>query len=285
MEMLDHRVVAVLFRKDLRNYLANPTGYVFLTLFISATAAAAFVQDDFFARNLADLALLNELMPAILMVFVPALTMSSWADEHRFGTDELLLTLPVRDIEVVLGKYLGALGLFTVALAFSSAHIVVLAYLGDPDPGLMVSTYLGYWFMGALLVSIGLLGSMLSGTPTGGFVLGVLGCAGVGFAASEGSGLLGTSLCALGAALIWLVVRGDARFCGAAAAVGGALALIAWLVPLWPGFEAPFESLSLAEHFRSFGEGVIRLGDISYFIGGTCLVLYLCGVLLGRRHW
>lgn len=63
---------------------------------------------------------------------------------------------------MVLGKYLGALGLYTVALAFSLAHLVVLAYLGDPDPGLMVSTYLGYWLMGAFLVGIGLLGSMLS---------------------------------------------------------------------------------------------------------------------------
>ena len=108
-------VIGALFRKELRSFLGNPTGYVFLTLFIVASASAAFLTDSFFSRNLADLATLNRWMPAILMFFVPAVTMGLWADERRSGTDELLLTLPVRDGEVVLGKFLGALGVYTVA--------------------------------------------------------------------------------------------------------------------------------------------------------------------------
>ena len=113
------QVVGALFRKELRSFLGNPSGYVFLTLFIVASAAAAFLTDSFFSRNLADLATLNRWMPAILMFFVPAITMGLWADERSTGTDELLLTLPVRDGEVVLGKFLGALGVYTVGLLFS----------------------------------------------------------------------------------------------------------------------------------------------------------------------
>ena len=115
---IDFGVVSAVFRKDMRQYLGNPTGYVFLTLFIATTAAAAFLQDGFFSRNLADLAELNAMMPAILMFFVPAITMGAWAEERRGGTDELLLTMPVRDVEVVVGKYLGVFGMYAISLAF-----------------------------------------------------------------------------------------------------------------------------------------------------------------------
>ncbi|MBC8073684.1 MAG: ABC-2 transporter permease, partial [Deltaproteobacteria bacterium] len=192
--MIDFKVVGAIVRKDLRQYLGNPTGYVFLTLFIATTAAAAFLQEEFFSRNLADLATLNAMMPAILMFFVPAITMNAWADERRAGTDELLLTLPVRDGEVVLGKYLGVLGMYTVSLGLTAlAQLSVLSFLGEPDKGLMFSTFTGYWLMGALFAAIGLVGSMLTLNTTVAFILGGLGCAGLVFAGTLpwASGLLG----------------------------------------------------------------------------------------------
>jgi ABC-type transport system involved in multi-copper enzyme maturation permease subunit len=148
--------------KELKSFLGNPTGYVFLTLFIALCAGAAFWPREFFDRNLADLATLNRQMPVILMLFVPAITMTLWADERRAGTDELLLTLPVRDTEVVLGKFVGAVGVLSIGLAFSLANVIVLKYLGQPDVGLMFSTFLGYWLMGTLFVAIGMIGSLLS---------------------------------------------------------------------------------------------------------------------------
>src|SRR5690606_5811478 len=203
---LDFKVVSAIFRKDMRVYLGNPTGYVFITLFIAATSAAAFLQEEFFSRNLADLATLNAVMPAILMFFVPAITMNAWADERRAGTDELLLTLPIRDGEVVLGKYLGVLGMYTLSLALTAgAQLSVLAVLGEPDKGLMFSTFAGYWLMGALFAAIGLLGSMLTLNTTVAFILGALGCAGLVFTGTLpwASGLVGVVLCALLAMLVW----------------------------------------------------------------------------------
>jgi ABC-type transport system involved in multi-copper enzyme maturation permease subunit len=295
---LDFKVVSAVFRKDMRQYLGNPTGYVFLTLFIATTAAAAFLQEGFFARNLADLAELNRMMPAILMFFVPAITMAAWADERRAGTDELMLTMPVRDAEVVLGKYLGVLGMYTVALAFALAHVGVLAVLGDPDPGLMVATYFGYWLMGALFCAVGLVASMFTHNPTVAFILGAVGCAGLVFAASEpwASGLLGSMLLGLLGALVWLAARGQPRGAAIAGAITAGVVSLAWLAEVLPWVENEggsgrnwfldgFGALSVEQRFASFGEGVVRLGDVLYFAGGVVALLYLAAFLLGRRQW
>lgn len=313
--MIDFKVVSAIFRKDMRTYLGNPTGYVFITLFIVVAQAVLILRGEFFARNLADLATLSEFMPVILMIFVSALTMNTWADERRSGTDELLLTLPVRDGEVVLGKYLGVLGTFTLSLALTAlAQLSVLALLGEPDKGLMFSTFAGYWLVGALFASIGLVSSMLTSNVTVAFILGVVGCALLVLTGSLpwASGLVGVVVCGLLAMLVWYAATGKTAWTSLIGLLCAVVVSLLWLArgirmvtneggddatatttaaagelerSLGDRFADVFGSLSVYDHFSSFGEGVIRLGDVLYFVGGVTLMLYLCAFLLGRRHW
>jgi len=238
-------IVRAIFKRNFIAYFSNPTGYVFICVFVLLSGFAAFWPHEFFNASLANLDQLNKYFPFIMLIFIPAITMSVWAEEKRQGTDELLLTLPATDLDVVVGKYLAAVAIYTVALLFSISNVLVLALLGSPDLGLMLANYVGYWLVGLAMLAVGMAASFLTSNLTVGFILGCLFNMPLAFAASADvlSGLLGTQL---------------------------AQGIRHW---------------SLSEQFRDFGRGVIGLAEVSYFLLIVAVMLYLSMVLIGRRHW
>jgi len=175
---MNTKVLYSVFKRNFVGYLSNPTGYVFICVFVLLSSIAAFLPDEFFNANLANLDQLNRWFPLIMLVFIPAITMGIWADERRQGTDELLLTIPASDFDIVLGKFKAAVCIYTISLLFSLVcNLLILKYLGTPDIGLFLCTYIGYWLVGIAMISIGMVASFLTGNLTVSYILGAICCA------------------------------------------------------------------------------------------------------------
>ncbi len=240
---MNTNVIGAIFRRNFVSYFSIPIGYVFICAFVLLSAFAAFWPSEFFNANLANLDQLNRSLPWIMLVFIPAVTMSIWSEERRRGTDELLLTIPATDFDVVIGKYLAAVAIFTVSLVFSLFNVVVLIGLGEPDLGLLGADYCGYWLVGCGMLSIGMVASFLTSNLTIGFILGAAFNAPLVFAASADAIVPQESV---------------ARF---------------------------IRGFSIAEQFRDFGRGLLTGSGVVFFGSIVVVMLYLCMVLIGRRHW
>jgi ABC-2 type transport system permease protein len=242
---MNTNVLFAVFKRNFVSYLANPTGYVFICVFVLLSSFAAFWPNEFFNANLANLDQLNATFPLIMLVFIPAITMGVWAEESRQGTDELLLTIPAGDFEIVLGKYLAGVGIFGVSLVFSAlCSYAVLSGLGSPDLGLLVATYFGYALLGLAMLAVGMVASFLTRNLTVAYILGAL----------------------LNAPLVFMTWADAIPMLNRKLALG---------VKQW----------SFGGQFQEFGRGVLNLSGLAYFLLVVTVMLYVSMVLIGRRHW
>ena len=163
----------VVCRRQLYSLLSNPMGYLFIVVFVFAVNAFCFIPDQFYRRNIADLAMLEGVMPWLLAVLIAAIGMNAWSSEREQGTEELLLTLPLRIQDAVFGKFLAIFLFFSIALLCSMSSVCVLWYLGDPDLGLLMANYFGWWSMGAAFAALSLSMSVCMGNQAMSFVAGL----------------------------------------------------------------------------------------------------------------
>ncbi len=169
-------VILAIFSRNFKQYFTSVLGYLFIFVFVTLCAILTF-RAQFFVDNLANLDQLSQFFPVLLLFLIPAITMTVWADEKKQGTDAILFTLPASDVEILAGKFLAVVAVYTVALLFSGTQLIALATLGSPDWGVVITTYLGYWLAGVAMLAIGMFASSLTSSNTVAFVIGALLCA------------------------------------------------------------------------------------------------------------
>jgi gliding motility-associated transport system permease protein len=156
------RNIAVVSYKELRTYLASPMAYVVTAIFLAL--GGTFFVAYLAATDYADTSVRGFLDAGqfLMLLFATVLTMRLVAEEKKLGTWELLLTVPVRDTEIILGKFLGSLAVLTGMLVLTLYYPLLLVVFGDPDSGPIAASYLGLFLVGCASLSVGIFASTLT---------------------------------------------------------------------------------------------------------------------------
>jgi len=147
-------------KKEFKSYLASPMAYVVTGIFLVLTGVFFGTSSSTYYET--SISGFLESGSMILLLLAAVLTMRLIAEERKTGTIELLLTAPVRDSELILGKFLGSLGILTVMLALTFYYPLLLIIFGDPDIGPIFTGYLGIFLLGSTCLAIGIFASSLT---------------------------------------------------------------------------------------------------------------------------
>jgi ABC-2 type transport system permease protein len=170
--------ILAIAQKELRSYFASPIAYIVIGFwallygYFYASLLAYFVRQSMQMSQFGGaqpvnineqmIRLLFQNVTILILFLLPAITMRAYSEEKRSGTIELLLTSPVTDLQIILGKFFGAMALYAAMLAVTVIHIAILFYFGNPEWKPIVTTYLGLMLFGGCFISVGLLISSLT---------------------------------------------------------------------------------------------------------------------------
>lgn len=166
--------IAAVMKKELRSYFNTPIAYIFIIFLLISTSVSLFYFQQFLASNTASLRGYFGIFPLVFVFLLPALTMRSWAEERKMGTEEILLTLPFGEFDLVIGKFAAAAALLAAVLVLTLPVPLILSSLGNFDSGQIIGEYLGTFLLGTAGISIGLFVSAVSYNQVSSFMFGVL---------------------------------------------------------------------------------------------------------------
>jgi ABC-2 type transport system permease protein len=233
--------VLAVARRELRAYFATPLAAVFIVIFLLLSGAATFYLGGFFETGQADLQVFFRFHPWLYLLLVPAVAMALWAEERRSGTLELLLTQPLHTWQAVLGKFLAAWAFVAIALALTFPLWLTVNWLGDPDNGVILASYLGSLLMAGAYLAVGSCLSATTRSQVVAFILSILAC------------------------LLLLLA-------------GYPLALDPLRSFLPQAAVDAASALSFLTHFQAILRGVLDLRDVLYFL--LAIAAFLCATVL-----
>lgn len=172
-----------IIRKEFNNFFASPIGYLVIGVFLVLNGLFLWVFSgpfNIFDAGFAELRSFFELAPWVFIFLIPAITMRSFSEEIRMGTLELLLTKPLSSLQIILGKYFGALVLILLALIPTILYVFTISDLGNPsgnwDVGSTLGAFLGLVFLAMAYTGIGIFASTLSDNQIVAFIVAVFLC-------------------------------------------------------------------------------------------------------------
>jgi ABC-2 type transport system permease protein len=224
----------------------SPIAYIVGTMFL-VLAGFAFVSWTLVPGNEASMRTLLEWLARGMVLAVPLLTMRSLSDEFSSGAIETLMTAPVTDTAVVVGKFLGSFVFYLVLLAATTLHLILMARYADPVGAVVVAGYLGMVLLGGFFIAVGIFASSCTKHQLLAAALGMVILSLFTFAANQGSLYLPT----------WAHVDWK-QVCRYVDAYG---------------------------HFTDFAKGSLDLASVVFFVSGTALFLFLAVKVLESRRW
>lgn len=244
--------VWIIFKREIRQYFTSPIAYLvaFAMLFLTGLFFVADMQRRSAANLPADGTAGLSFLAFTMIFFGPLLTMRLLAEENRDGTMELMLTLPIQDSAIVLGKFLGAWVFYSAVMSVTISYQLILFEVGFPDVGTIMAGYIGIWLYGGAVLAVGLLFSAMTENQ---IVAGFLGMVAL--------------------FVLWLADSVGALFSSVNMDVGIETARFV-------------RTLSLrSHHANSFMVGVIRLEDIVFYVGMTAVMLLIAIQIVASRRW
>jgi ABC-2 type transport system permease protein len=170
------RHVVAVFRRELSSYFDSPLAYIAIPAFLVLVGAFSLYFQDLFASGLVSMRGVFFWCAVWFLLLIPAITMRSFAEEHRSGSLELLATMPLTESQIVLGKYLASVAVVTVALLLTVTYPITLATLGSLDPGPVVGGYIGLLLLGMAFCAIGTAASAFTSNQIIAFIVALVVC-------------------------------------------------------------------------------------------------------------
>ena len=230
--------IYIIFDRELKGYFRTPLASIFLLVFLALSSGMTFFLGRFFERDQADLTAFFSWHPWLFLVLMPAIGMRLWAEERRSGTIELLITLPVTNTQLVVGKFLASWIFTLIALILTMPIWITVNYLGDPDNNVILISYVGSWLMAGAFLALTSCLSALTKNQVIAFII---------------SSISGFILIMAGFNLVLSAVR-------------------SWS-PNW--ITETISSLSFLSHFSRIQMGVFDLSTLIFFISMIILCLWI----------
>ena len=228
----------IILERELKGYFRTPLASIFLLVFLALSSGMTFFLGRFFERDQADLAAFFSWHPWLFLVLMPAIGMRLWAEERRSGTIELLITLPVTNTQLVVGKFLASWIFTLIALILTMPIWITVNYLGEPDNHVILISYFGSWLMAGAFLALTSCLSALTKNQVIAFII---------------SSISGFVLIMAGFNLVLSAVR-------------------SWS-PNW--ITETISSMSFLSHFSRIQMGVFDLNTLIFFVSMIILCLWI----------